>query len=448
MTRPWSRALARKRQSGQPSQTPPPAGRRPSVCLRLEAVEDRTVTSAVALEAPSGLPPAQEVVWARPADSLPGADRGTDAAAAPDVRFQDIPPSQPPAPTAADAAPLTAADVRATDLPVQTTALPAAHVTAAPGERPLAEMDSAAQPARTEAGTPADGSKARRAGDPDGVSPSGAEPGSARRDRPAARPESPAAPGSPAAAPASHATGDTIGARPAAPTGKVASGRAGVRPDAPDLAGSETNRAGRPTEVSALRPDHRLPADPSDGLLLQRFVADRDQAAFAALVQRHGSLVLGVCRQVLGDWGAAQDAFQNTFLVLARKAGLLDRHSPLGGWLYKVAYRLALRSRATTARQRLTEQEAGAAGCGGAARAAADQPGEDVEQQELRQVLREELQRLPEEYRAPLMLCYLDGRTHADAAREIGLPRGSMAKRIGEGLEYLRERLLVRGFML
>ena len=136
---------------------------------------------------------------------------------------------------------------------------------------------------------------------------------------------------------------------------------------------------------------------------------------------------------MLGDWGAAQDAFQNTFLILARKAGLLDRNSPLGGWLYKVAYRLALRSRATAARQRQTDQEAGTEW---AARGAGDDPAGDVEQQELRQVLREELQRLPEEYRTPLLLCYFDGRTHADAAREIGLPRrvDGQAARRGPGV--------------
>jgi RNA polymerase sigma factor (sigma-70 family) len=450
MTRPWFRALARKCQSGQPSQTPSASGRRRTAPLRLEAVEDRTVTSAVALDAPSALPPVPEAAWVRPADLLPAAGTGADPAASPvpDAKFQDVPPAQPPAPASApaDTPPLTAADVRAADQsPAQPTTLSAGHITAASAERPLSEADPTARIARGETGTAADGTKGRRAGEPEAVSPSGTEPGSARQERVAGRAESPAAPGPAAPTPTAHGNGESVPARPTAATGKPASVRAGIRQDVPDLAGPETTRAARPTEVSALRPEHRLPADPSDGVLLQRFVAERDQAAFAALVQRHGSLVLGVCRQVLGDWSAAQDAFQNTFLILARKAGLLDRHSPLGGWLYKVAYRLALRSRTSTARQRVTEQEAGAEW---AARTAVDQPANDVEQQELRQVLREELQKLPEEYRAPLMLCYLDGRTHADAAKEIGLPRGSMAKRIGEGLEHLRERLLVRGFML
>src|SRR5262245_208343 len=452
MARPWCRALARKCQSGQPSQTPSASRRRRSAPLRLEAVEDRTVTSAVALDAPSALPPVPEAAWVRPADLLPAAGTGADAVATPvpDARFQDVPQTQPPAPTPApaDAAARTAADGKAAEQsPAQPTALSTGHLTAASagGDRPFTEADSGGRTARGEGGTPADGSKPRRSGEPEAVNPSGSESGSARQERVAGRHEAPSAPTPAAPTPTAHSTGDSVPARPTAPNGKAAGPRAGVRPDAPDLAGPESTRPTRPVEVSALRPDHRLPADPADGVLLQRFVADRDQAAFAALVQRHGSLVLGVCRQVLGDWSAAQDAFQNTFLILARKAGLLDRHSPLGGWLYKVAYRLALRSRTTTARQRLTEQEAGAEW---AARTAIDQPTNDVEQQELRQVLREELQKLPEEYRAPLMLCYLDGRTHADAAKEIGLPRGSMAKRIGEGLEHLRERLLVRGFML
>jgi RNA polymerase sigma factor (sigma-70 family) len=154
--------------------------------------------------------------------------------------------------------------------------------------------------------------------------------------------------------------------------------------------------------------------------------------------------VFGVCRRVLGDSHAALDAFQTTFLVLARKAGALDTESPLTGWLYRVAYHVALRLRAVAARRRHREREA-----------AHDRSGEssseasaEIEKHEMRDALREELQRLPEKYRTPLVLCYFDGQTHGEAARTIGLPRGSMAKRIGEGLERLRERLTERGFTL
>jgi RNA polymerase sigma factor (sigma-70 family) len=186
-----------------------------------------------------------------------------------------------------------------------------------------------------------------------------------------------------------------------------------------------------------------VPDDLPDGALLQRFVADQEQAAFTALVRRYEHLVLDICQRVLGDCHEAQDALQATFLVLARRASLLDQERPLAGWLYKVAYHLALRLRAVAARRRRVEKDA-----------AGLRPSEDasdgaaeLERQEMDRVLSEELERLPEKYRAPLVLCYLDGRTHAEAARAIGLPRGSMAKRIGEGLERLRERLLERGVL-
>jgi RNA polymerase sigma factor (sigma-70 family) len=184
-------------------------------------------------------------------------------------------------------------------------------------------------------------------------------------------------------------------------------------------------------------------ADVPDGVLLQRFTTQREQAAFTALVQRHRRLVFGICQRVLGDLQAAEDVYQATFMLLARKANLLDRHSPLAGWLYTVAYRLALRLRAVKARQRRCERQA-LAGADRACQTAVT----NLEQQELRHAVNEELQRLPEKYRVPLVMCYFDGRTHAEAAREMGLPRGSMAKRIGEGLERLRQRLVGRGLVL
>jgi RNA polymerase sigma factor (sigma-70 family) len=182
-------------------------------------------------------------------------------------------------------------------------------------------------------------------------------------------------------------------------------------------------------------------ADVSDGALLQRFVAEREEAAFTALVARHERLVLGICQRVLGDSHAAQDAVQATFVMLARKAALLDPRFPLAGWLYKVAYHLALRLRAVAARRRHSETAAARAR---ASRSAGDS-GTDLETQEVHQVVREELHRLPDKYRVPLVLCYLDGRTHDEAARAIGMPRGSIAKRIGEALSRLRERLIDRG---
>jgi RNA polymerase sigma factor (sigma-70 family) len=181
-----------------------------------------------------------------------------------------------------------------------------------------------------------------------------------------------------------------------------------------------------------------------DGTLLQRFVSSNDQAAFTALVARHEQFVLNVCQRVLDDVHAAQDAVQATFMTLARKAATLDAQRPLASWLYTIAFHLALRCRAVTVRRRRRELAA-----------AANRPtvgdsccAAELEQHEAHQALREELQRLPEMYRVPLQMCYFDGRTHAEVARAVGLPRGSIAKRIGAALERLRERLLARGVML
>jgi RNA polymerase sigma factor (sigma-70 family) len=148
--------------------------------------------------------------------------------------------------------------------------------------------------------------------------------------------------------------------------------------------------------------------------------------------------------KVLGDLHSAQDVFQATILVLARRAGLLDGRTPLGGWLAKVAYHLALRHRIASQRRRLLEHNAAT----GKSLQTSNEFTTDLEEEELRLALREELQKLPEKYRVPLVRCYFDGRTHAEVAQEIGLPRGSIAKRIGEGLERLRDRLLDRGFLL
>jgi RNA polymerase sigma factor (sigma-70 family) len=227
---------------------------------------------------------------------------------------------------------------------------------------------------------------------------------------------------------------------PAGPTDSVADSRPlsnGMVPPASDQA--------RATEVRTAQVDTSvLPCDLSDSSLLQRFVVNRDQTAFTAIVERHERLVFGVCKRVLGDSHAAEDAFQATFLVLARKASMLDWHRPLSAWLYTVAMRLAWRLRAVASRQRRSENVVALR------RPTHEESANEaaIETKEVHQVLREELQRLPERYRSPLVLCYFYGRTHAEAARAIGLPRGSIAKRIGEALAQLRQRLIDRGVTL
>lgn len=181
-------------------------------------------------------------------------------------------------------------------------------------------------------------------------------------------------------------------------------------------------------------------SDPSDADLIARFAAGRDEAAFAELVRRYGPLVLGVCRRVLRDCHDAEDVFQATFLVLARKAATVDGHRPLAGWLYTVARNLALKHQGATNRHRDIEKEA-------IAMRAAQSDGVSC-RNEVAPLLDAELGRLPDKYRLPLVLCYLQGMTHEAAARALGWPAGSMAKRLERGLEVLRERLAGRGAAL
>jgi RNA polymerase sigma factor (sigma-70 family) len=196
-----------------------------------------------------------------------------------------------------------------------------------------------------------------------------------------------------------------------------------------------------PTLLRCLRRLADAPAGTlTDGQLLERFVAGRDEAAFELLVWRHGPMVLNVCRRLLPGLADAEDAFQAAFFILARKAHSITRRDGVGGWLYRVAYRVAVRARAAAARRARHEQP-------GAdldrAEAPADAPWSD-----LRPVLDEEINRLPEKYRLAVVLCYLEGKTNQEAARHLGCAEGTVASRLARGRERLRTRLTRRGVTL
>jgi serpin B len=175
----------------------------------------------------------------------------------------------------------------------------------------------------------------------------------------------------------------------------------------------------------------------TDGQLLERYARSRDEAAFTALVRRHGGMVLGVARRVLDDLHAAEDVFQATFFILARKGASLDRRRSLAGWLHTVARRVALNARTSAARRR--RQELAAAGLvRPGSRNGADDPERPC-------LLDAALQALPEKYRVPLVLCYLEGKTNEAAALELGWPIGSMSKRLARARELLHDRLTAQG---
>lgn len=177
----------------------------------------------------------------------------------------------------------------------------------------------------------------------------------------------------------------------------------------------------------------------ADGQLLKRFAA-RDgaaaEAAFALLVERHGAMVLRVCRSILADSHAADDAFQASFLVLAQKAGSLRARDDIGPWLYQVAYRVSSCARSAAARRRRHELAAAEERAG----ATHVETPEDVGP-----IVHEEVNALPDRYRAAVVLCCLEGRTHAEAARRLGCPVGTVESRLARGRERLRVRLARRG---
>jgi RNA polymerase sigma factor (sigma-70 family) len=176
----------------------------------------------------------------------------------------------------------------------------------------------------------------------------------------------------------------------------------------------------------------------ADSVLLERFLTQRDEAAFEALVRRYGPMVMGVCRRVLRNPEDAEDAFQATFLVLVRKAGSIAKRELLGNWLYGVAYHTARAARSAASLRRAKEAKA----------VARQQAPEESDWQDLLPLLDQELSRLPDKYRIPVILCELQGMSRQDAARQLGLPEGTLSSRLARARTMLARRLTQRGATL
>jgi RNA polymerase sigma factor (sigma-70 family) len=184
----------------------------------------------------------------------------------------------------------------------------------------------------------------------------------------------------------------------------------------------------------------QVTAQAADSDLLRRFTQRHDEAAFTALVRRHGAMVYHVCRRTLGNTQDAEDACQATFLALAARAGSGRWRGSLAGWLHEAARRIALKARTATARRQKRE--------GWAEARTAGTPLDEITARELQEALDEELARLPEKYRSPLVLCYFEGATRDEAARQLGWPASTLKLRIERGRELLRQRFAKRGVSL
>src|SRR5260370_13568246 len=177
----------------------------------------------------------------------------------------------------------------------------------------------------------------------------------------------------------------------------------------------------------------------SDRQLVERFVAESDEAAIAALVHRHAAMVLNVCWRVLQNDSDADDACQATFMVLARKASSIRKKDSVASWLHGVAYRAASNLRKEIMR-RLTRE--------GQAAASRSRPKSEVTWREVQTILDEEIQRLPEELKGPVLLCYLEGKAHNEGAQQLGCSLTTFRGRLERGREVLRKRLTQRGVAL
>jgi RNA polymerase sigma factor (sigma-70 family) len=201
------------------------------------------------------------------------------------------------------------------------------------------------------------------------------------------------------------------------------------------------------TTPAALRTDARrsdLQGLPDEDLLDQFLGTDEAAAgeAFIVLVRRHGPMVQDVCRRILKQLHDAEDVFQATFLVLARKASRIRDRRVLGRWLYRVAHRIAIRSRTDSVRRRIHE------GRGAGVSAVTTDPEHDAAWSVLRLVLHEEVDRLPATYRSAVVFCYLEGWTNEEAAALLRWPVGTLKSRLARARDLLRARLTRRGLTL
>jgi RNA polymerase sigma factor (sigma-70 family) len=209
-------------------------------------------------------------------------------------------------------------------------------------------------------------------------------------------------------------------------------------PNGPAMTGNQSQRtveATRMVDVPEFAAQSR--DEPTDDELIKRYHSARDDAAFALLVKRYAPLVSRVCCRILRNPQDAEDAFQATFVVLLRRAGSVRWQKSIAGWLYEVSHRVATKSRAAVARR--------TAGAGQEILATLSAPVRDDPEADRRLIVDEEIARLPESLRVPVVMCYLQGLTNAQAARRIGCREGTVVSRLARAREKLRRRLKARG---
>jgi len=193
--------------------------------------------------------------------------------------------------------------------------------------------------------------------------------------------------------------------------------------------------------LSSLELDHGDPTEADDGLLLERYLRVRDQGAFEILIRRHGDMVFGTCLRILRNRSDAEDAFQAVFLVLLKKASGLTQRKILGDWLYGVAYHTALKARYLAAKRRARERTVNPSP------PRFDVPGEN-QSELIREVLDQELMKLPTHYREAVVLCDLENLPRKEAASKLGIAEGTLSSRLTTGRRMLGERLSRRGIVV